>query len=112
VSALSTELLERVGISVSQDRIGQFCSRWGIVELALFGSALRDDFDDDSDIDLLISFSSGAQWSLLDLIQMEDELAEILGRPVDLITRRSIERSRNWIRRREILGSARPLYAA
>jgi predicted nucleotidyltransferase len=94
------------------DLLAAFCRRWKIVELSLFGSALREDFRDDSDIDLLARFAPEARWSLLDHARMERELAEMLGREVDLVSRTAVETSPNWIRRREILSSARALYAA
>jgi uncharacterized protein len=94
------------------DRLEDFCRRWKITELALFGSALRDDFRADSDIDLLARFAPDAEWSLLDHAKMERELTEMLGREVDLVSRTAIEASPNWIRRREILSTARALYAA
>ena len=98
-------------IPISRDQIGQFCARWGITELALFGSVLREDFADDSDVDVLVSFSDDADWGLLDLVRMEEELEELFGRSVDLVTRSSIERSENWIRREAILSSAEPIHA-
>jgi predicted nucleotidyltransferase len=93
------------------DRIEELCRRWKIVELSLFGSALRDDFRPDSDIDLLVRFAPDADWSLLDHARMERELTGILGREVDLVTRTAVEASPNWIRRQEILSTARALYA-
>ena len=92
--------------------LAQLCQRWKVTELALFGSAARDDLRPDSDIDLLVTFAGDADWSLLDHIRMQQELAELLGRPVDLVSRRAIERSHNPLRRREILGNARTVYAA
>ena len=80
--------------------------------MALFGSALREDFTPDSDVDLLVSFYSNAEWSLLDHVQMEIELEKILGRKVDIVTRRSVQNSRNPIRRKSILKSAKVVYAA
>jgi uncharacterized protein len=94
------------------DEMVAFCRRWKIVELSLFGSALREDFRPDSDVDLLVRFAPDANWSLFDHAQMELELVSLLGREVDLLTRSAVERSANWIRREEILGTARPLYAA
>jgi uncharacterized protein len=94
------------------DRIRDFCQRWRITEMSIFGSVLRDDFRPDSDIDVLVSFETGAGWSLLDHVAMEDELARILDREVDLITRRGLERSRNYIRKAAILNSLEPLYVA
>ena len=95
-----------------QGQLAQFCRRWRVRELALFGSALRDDFGPDSDVDLLVTFSPQAAWSLLDHVRMQTELSELLGYPVDLVSRRAIERSPNPIRKREILSTARTVYAA
>ena len=92
--------------------IGEFCQKWGIVELALFGSVLREDFRPDSDIDVLVTFARGARQQLADLMRVEDELGAILGRRVDLVERDAVERSENYIRRRHILRSAEPIYVA
>ena len=92
------------------DEIDKFCQRWKIVELALFGSALRDDFGPDSDLDILVTFAADARWGLFDHVQMEQELQRLLKRNVDLISKRALERSENWIRRREILKTARVLF--
>lgn len=99
-------------IAIDRERIADFCRRWKIVELALFGSVLRDDFRPDSDIDVLVSFAPDAEWSLFDHVAMEDELTAMIGRKVDLVSRRAIERSENWIRRKAILGSAEPVHVA
>lgn len=103
---VSRELEERL------NEIAEFCRRWRIRELAVFGSATRADFGPHSDIDLLATFAPDASWSLLDHQEMREELMGLLGRDVDLLTRRSVERSDNWIRRRAILDSAEVLYAA
>lgn len=89
-----------------------FCARWRISELSLFGSALRADFGPESDIDLLVSFEPEAGWSLLDHSRMQQELAELLGRSVDLVSRRAVERSANTVRRRSILDTARVIVKA
>jgi len=94
------------------DAIAAFCRRWGIAEFAIFGSALRDDFDDASDIDVLVQFREGAHYSLFDLARMGDELEGIFGRAVDLLDRRAVEASPNHIRRDSILHSAEVVYAA
>ena len=91
--------------------IATFCQRWGITELALFGSVLRDDFDLDSDIDVLVDFAADANWGLLDHIQMQLDLEELLERRVDLISKRALQRSPNWLRREAILNSAEVIYA-
>ena len=99
-------------LKIDKDRLAEFCRRWKITELALFGSVLRDDFGPDSDVDFLVSWSPDARWSLFDHVEMEEELAEIVGRKVDLVSRRAIERSKNPIRREEILSSAEPYFVA
>jgi len=99
-------------LSLDREKIAEFCRRWKITELSLFGSVLRDDFGPDSDVDLLVSFAPEAKWSLLDHVAMEEEIAAILGRKVDLVSRRAVEQSENWIRRRAILESAEAFYVA
>lgn len=99
-------------LSVPEDRLKTYCRRWKITELSVFGSVLREDFSTGSDVDVLVSFYEDAEWSLFDLVDMQDELKEILGRDVDLLTRRGVEASRNPIRRDAILKSARSLYKA
>jgi len=99
-------------IELPMEAIRAFCERWKIVEFAVFGSVLRDDFRPDSDIDVLVSFAPDARWSLFDMVDAKDELAALLGREVDMVDRRAIERSRNYIRRKEILNTTRVVYAA
>jgi predicted nucleotidyltransferase len=99
-------------LQVSIDKIDDFCRRWQITELALFGSILRDDFKPDSDIDVLVTFTPDVKWSLLDHIRMEQELKSLFGREIDLVSKRAIQQSKNWIRRREILTTAQPIYAS
>ena len=111
---LSTEQTEdmTVRISMKREEIAAFCQRWQITALAFFGSVLRDDFRPDSDVDVLVTFAPEVEWSLFDHIAMEEELSAMLGRKVDLVSRRAIERSSNWIRRKAILETAEPFYAA
>ncbi len=92
--------------------IEDFCKKWHISELAVFGSALTDHFGPDSDVDLLVSFQEPLHWSLFDLVEMEDELGVIFQLPVDLVTKNSIEQSKNQNRKKEILQSARTIYVA
>jgi len=94
------------------DRIEEFCRKWNVRELSLFGSILRDDYRPDSDVDMLFDFEPHARRTLLDLVAMREELCDLLGRPVDLISRKGVERSGNTARRDAILSSARVLYAA
>ena len=101
----------RADVPMPRERLDEFCRRWKIAELRVFGSALRKDFRSDSDLDLLVRFTPDADWSLMDHIVMEEELAGIIGRKVDLVSQRAIERSSNWIRRQAILESAEPYFA-
>ena len=101
-----------MNVSIPRDKLEAFCRRWKIVELSLFGSVLREDFGAESDVDVLVAFAPEAGWSLLDEVRMEDELASLLGRKVDLVSRWAVEHSRNWIRRESILKSAEVLYGA
>jgi predicted nucleotidyltransferase len=101
-----------VRVAIDRQQIADFCRRWKIVEFSLFGSVLRDDFRPDSDVDVLVSFAPDAEWSLFDHVAMEDELTAMIGRKVNLLSRRAIERSENWIRRKAILGSAEAVYVA
>ena len=97
---------------IRSDAVERFCRRWKIRVLSIFGSALRDDFGPASDVDVLVTFELSADWSLFDHMQMKEELEVLLGRKVDLVNRRAIERSPNWIRRDAILNSAETVYVA
>ena len=99
-------------IMIPQEEVAAFCQRWRIVELALFGSVLRDDFGPESDVDVLIRFRPEVQHGLLDMARMRRELSRMLGREADLVERTVVERSRNYIRRRSILQTAEVVYAA
>lgn len=96
-------------IPIDHDQIADFCRRWKITELAFFGSVLRDDFRPDSDVDVLVTFAPDAQWSLFDLVEIQEALSEMLGRKVDLIEKRGL---RNPFRRYEILRTKEVVYAA
>jgi predicted nucleotidyltransferase len=99
-------------LEISDSAIAAFCRKWLINEFALFGSAVREDFHQNSDIDVLVTFNPEAKWTLFDHVDMQDELKALCGRDVDLVSRKGIERSQNHIRRREIIDSARVIYAA
>jgi uncharacterized protein len=72
--------------------IRAFCRAHAVRELALFGSAVREDFRADSDVDVLIDLAPGARVGLVGLQRMRDELSRIFGRPVDLLTRNGLNR--------------------
>jgi predicted nucleotidyltransferase len=96
-------------IDLPEDKIADFCRRWKVVELALFGSVLRDDFGPDSDIDVLITFTPDCGWSLWDLFDMREELKQMFGREIDLVEKEAL---RNPFRKREILNTYKVVYAA
>ena len=99
-------------LSIPRAKLAAFCRAHRIRRLSIFGSAVRDDFGPESDIDLLVEFAKEARLSLFDMVRMEEELKEIFGREVDLVEREGIEQSRNYLRRRAILESAETIYAA
>jgi len=96
-------------IQVEPERIANFCRKWKIAELALFGSALREDFRPDSDVDVLVVFHDDAAWDLFDWVDMIEELKGIFGRDVDLVDKTAI---RNPFRRHHILTHHEVIYAA
>lgn len=98
---------ERLVGLLPADRVAEFCQRWKITEMALFGSVLRDDFTSDSDVDVLVSFASTAPWSLWDLTAMEDELTGIIDRKVQLVEREALT---NPFRREHILRGRKVVY--
>ena len=102
----------KIQIMVPKDRIAAFCQKWKITELALFGSVLREDFRPDSDVDVLVTFSPDSDWGVDHLLDMKEELEALFGRAVDLVEKRLVEESRNYIRRKHILSHMESVYAA
>jgi len=101
-----------IDLGVASGQIEDFCRRWKIQRLAVFGSAAAGNLRADSDIDLLVTFAPDADWSMFDHYRMEEELTRLLGREVDLVSIKAAEENTNPICRREILESARQIYAA
>jgi uncharacterized protein len=104
----------KLKLELPLEQIADFCRRWGIARLEIFGSALREDFRPDSDLDFLFTPGTGFQrekthgpWAH---DYMAEELAALLGREVDLFERARIERMDNWIKRRHILETAALVY--
>ncbi len=104
----------RTTIELPLEQIADFCRRWKIARLEVFGSALRDDLRPDSDLDFLFTPAPGFRRDLAygpwAHNRMAEELAALLRREVDLIERSQIEKHRNWIRREHILRTAQPIY--
>ena len=96
-----------IAIEIPKEKLREFCRKWKVTEFALFGSVTRpEEFRADSDVDVLVTFDRESTWSLFDMVHMHEDLVEIFGRDVDLLTRRSVEQSRNPIRRESILSTA------
>jgi len=98
-----------LAIPIDHERIAEFCRKWRVKELAVFGSALRDDFRPDSDVDVLVELRPNHGLNLYDWVDMIEELQEILGRRVELVAKGGLK---NPFRRREILRTAEVVYAA
>jgi predicted nucleotidyltransferase len=96
-------------IDIPKEKIEDFCRRWKIKEMAIFGSVLREDFRPESDVDFLVTFFEQARWNLFDWVEMIEELKKITGREIDLVDRESI---RNPYRRRSILARMEVIYGA
>ena len=96
-------------VQLDREALADFCRRWHVRELSLFGSALRDDFGPESDLDFLVSFEPAAPWGLFELMEMKEELETRFGRAVDLVEKEAL---RNPWRKYEILGTHGVVYAA
>ncbi|MBF0476277.1 MAG: nucleotidyltransferase domain-containing protein [Deltaproteobacteria bacterium] len=95
-------------IDIPRKQIIEFCQKWRIIEFSFFGSVVRDDFNPDSDIDVLVSFADNAPWSLYDWTLMIEELKAIFGREVDLVEKKTLT---NPFRRHSILSNRTVIYA-
>lgn len=99
--------MNRIAVDVDKNKLRDFCRKWQVTEFALFGSVTRPaEFRADSDVDVLAVFAPEAPWTLLDWVHMEEELAAIFGRRVDLVERLAVEKSDNRFRKHSILESA------
>ena len=103
----------RGNIELPTVELARTCRKYGVCELAIFGSALGNEFGPHSDVDFLVTFENddSGPW-MCKLTELEDELSELLKRDVDVVHRCGIEQSKNWIRREAILSSVRVVYAA
>ena len=104
--------MESIDLGVETSVIANFCRRWKIKQLAVFGSAATGVLRPDSDIDLLVTFAPDAEWTMFDHYRMENELVELFARDVDLVNVRALEENPNRIYRQQIIKSAKVVYAA
>lgn len=104
---------EQLRIDLPLEAIAAMCQKYGVSELAVFGSVLRDDFDPErSDVDFLVRFvkdDAGPLWGKF--MDLEEEFGRLLGRKVDVVDWGGVEQSRNPYRRNHILKHARTIYA-
>jgi predicted nucleotidyltransferase len=96
-------------MNIDKNKIEVFCKKWKIQELAIFGSFIRDDFNDQSDIDVLITFLPKVTWGF-EIAELREELSLIFNRKIDLLNKRSLELSKNSYKKDEILKSCKVIY--
>ena len=101
--------LQKNGLFLNYNAVILLCKKYYITELSIFGSSIRDDFSQDSDVDILVSFDQNSKISLFDIIELENEFAKLLGREVDIVEKESL---RNPIRKNKILSTREIIYAA
>ena len=99
-------------LEVPDGSIERFCKTWQIAEFDVFGSVTRHDFRPESDVDVMIEFTPSSRWGMLEFAEMAEQLEQLFGRKVDLVTRRAVQRSTNPYRRDAILQSSQRVYGA
>ena len=100
-------------VDLPLETIEQLCRKYGVQELSIFGSVLRDDFRNDSDVDFLVRFKNNDAGPWGSKFQdLSEELSALLARKVDVVDKGGIEESPNYLRREHILRSARVIYVA
>lgn len=97
-----------LGLDSVHDQIVELCRRYGIAELSVFGSVARGEDRPDSDVDLLYVRVPDSTSSLWELWELRDELEQLLGRKVDLVSKDNL----HWVIRDQVLAEARNVYAA
>jgi predicted nucleotidyltransferase len=103
------EKLIKNGISLNYNDLVFLCKKYCINELAVFGSSIRDDFNKNSDVDILVSFAHNSKISLFEIIELERDLSRLLNREVDIVEKESLK---NPIRKERILSTREIIYAA
>ena len=102
--------MNKTSLPIPGKELSEFCCRWKVTELSLFGSVLGKDFRPDSDVDVLVALSPDAKVSLFDLVEMKAELETLFKREVDLVEKQAVLESPNYIRRKSILANTRVVY--
>ncbi len=99
-------------INIQKEKLSEICKRYKIIELALFGSALREDFTNKSDIDLLVEFMPDSGITLFNIVDLKDEFEKLFGRDVDIVPKNAVKKSRNYLRKNAILKNYKVIYAS
>ena len=102
------EKLKKNGISLDDAEIKELCEKYHLTELAVFGSALRDDFTEDSDVDILVSFDENFHSTLIDILDLKDFFSNLLNREVDIVEKEGLS---NPFRKKSILSTKEVIYA-
>jgi predicted nucleotidyltransferase len=103
------EKLQKNGIFLDYKDIIPLCKKYGIIELSIFGSSIRDDFTQNSDVDLLVSFDRNSNVTLFDIMDLESEFSKLVKKEVDIVEKEALK---NPIRRNKILSTREIIYAA
>jgi predicted nucleotidyltransferase len=103
------EKLQKNGILFDFNDVIRLCKKYYIIELSIFGSSIRDDFTQNSDVDILVSFEQNSKITLFDIMELEKEFSQLLKREVDIVEKESLK---NPIRRNKILTTREIIYAA
>ena len=99
--------LENNGVHIRYDDLVKICKKYQIIELSVFGSSIRDDFNDNSDIDFLVSFEPTSRLSLYDIVDLKDDFKDLLNREIDIVEK---EAMKNPIRKKRILSTREVIY--
>lgn len=102
------EIVQVGDADIDSSKLARLCRQYGIKELAVFGSAARGELDPESDVDLMVEFEQGARIGLVKFGSLIEELQELVGRRIDLVTKRGLK---PWVRP-QVLRDARVIYAA
>jgi len=102
------EKLQRNGVFLNYADVIRLCKKYCIIEFSIFGSSIRDDFTQDSDVDILVSFDRNSKTTLFDIIELEDEISSLLNRKADIVDKDSLK---NPIRKNKIISTREILYA-
>lgn len=94
-------------LEVDGPALNQLCKQWGVHKLEAFGSVLREDFGDESDVDLLVTFLPGRKPKLFGLVEFQEQLQTLLARRVDLAEPGQLK----WVIRDGVLREAQVVYA-